>query len=68
MIALMGCMVGIKPNGALKQRFPFVDVFMPPSDPAPLVGYLNSDEIEAEAQALDAELTSARHDVTGIQR
>ncbi len=32
-IALMGCMVGIKPNAALRQRFPFVDVFMPPSDP-----------------------------------
>lgn len=60
-VALMGCMVGIKPNGALKQRFPFVDVFMPPSDPAPLVGYLKSDEIEAEAQELDAEQTSARH-------
>ncbi|MCU0509319.1 MAG: MiaB/RimO family radical SAM methylthiotransferase [Anaerolineae bacterium] len=60
-VALMGCMVGIKPNGALKQRFPFVDVFMPPSDPAPLVGFLKSDEIEAEAQELDAELTSARH-------
>ena len=62
-IALMGCMVGIKPNGALKQRFPFVDVFMPPSDPAPLVGYLKSDEIEAEAQQLDAEQTSARHTI-----
>jgi tRNA-2-methylthio-N6-dimethylallyladenosine synthase len=60
-VALMGCMVGIKPNGALKQRFPFVDVFMPPSDPAPLVGYLQSDEIEAEAQELDAERTSERH-------
>jgi tRNA-2-methylthio-N6-dimethylallyladenosine synthase len=60
-VALMGCMVGIKPNGALKQRFPFVDVFMPPSDPAPLVGYLKSDEIEAEAQELDAERTSERH-------
>ena len=31
-IALMGCMVGIKPNQALLERFPFVDVFMPPSD------------------------------------
>jgi tRNA-2-methylthio-N6-dimethylallyladenosine synthase len=60
-IALMGCMVGIKPNRSLQERFPFVDVFMPPSDPGPLVGYLNSDEIEAEAQELDAEQTSARH-------
>ena len=61
-IALMGCMVGIKPNRALKERFPFVDVFMPPSDPAPLVGFLNSDAVEAEARAFDDEETIARHE------
>ena len=60
-IALMGCMVGIKPNGALKERFPFVDVFMPPSDPRPLVSYLSSDEVEADARLLDKEVTKARH-------
>lgn len=60
-IALMGCMVGIKPNGALKERFPFVDVFMPPSDPGPLVGYLSSDEVEADARQLEEEQTSTRH-------
>lgn len=61
-IALMGCMVGIKPNRSLKERFPFVDVFMPPSDPAPLVGFLNSDAVEAEARAFDEDETSARHE------
>ncbi len=61
-IALMGCMVGVKPNPALKARFPFVDVFMPPSDPGPLVGYLNGDEVDAAARALEEELTLARHD------
>ncbi len=60
-IALMGCMVGIKPNGVLKERFPFVDVFMPPSDPGPLVSYLSSGEVEADARRLDEELTTARH-------
>ena len=39
-IALMGCLVGVKPNPAFVERFPFVDVFMPPSDPGPLVGFL----------------------------
>jgi tRNA-2-methylthio-N6-dimethylallyladenosine synthase len=39
-INLMGCMVGVKDNPRLQQRFPFVDVFSPPSDPAPLVEYL----------------------------
>ncbi len=60
-IALMGCMVGIKPNPALRQRFPFVDVFMPPSEPGPLVGYLTSQAIETEARALEDEETEARH-------
>ena len=60
-IALMGCMVGIKPNGALKERFPFVDVFMPPSDPGPLVSYLSSGEIEADARLVDRKATEARH-------
>ncbi len=60
-IALMGCLVGIKPNPALRERFPFVDVFMPPSEPGPLVGYLTGATVEAEARALDAEETAARH-------
>ena len=60
-IALMGCMVGIKPNAALRQRFPFVDVFMPPSEPGPLVGHLTGHEVEAEAKGVDDEETEARH-------
>jgi hypothetical protein len=36
-INLMGCMVGVKGYERLKQRFPYVDVFSPPSDPGPLV-------------------------------
>lgn len=39
-INLMGCMVGVKHNQALRERFPFVDVFSPPSDPSPLLAYL----------------------------
>ncbi|MCS6771527.1 MAG: tRNA (N6-isopentenyl adenosine(37)-C2)-methylthiotransferase MiaB [Kiritimatiellae bacterium] len=39
-IALMGCMVGMKEAPALKSRFPFVDVFMPPSETAPLLDFL----------------------------
>lgn len=41
-VALMGCMVGLKEAPALKQRFPFVDVFMPPSETAPLLDFLQS--------------------------
>ncbi len=39
-IALMGCIVGRGQNGPLRERFPFVDVFMPPSDMAPLIDML----------------------------
>ncbi len=60
-IALMGCLVGIKPNRALRERFPFVDVFMPPSEPSPLVAYLTSTAVDAEARALETEQTEARH-------
>ncbi len=39
-IALMGCMVGVKGNPRLKKAFPHIDVFMPPSEPGPLVNHL----------------------------
>ncbi|MFN2150023.1 MAG: MiaB/RimO family radical SAM methylthiotransferase, partial [Anaerolineales bacterium] len=46
-INLMGCLVGVKGHGALKERFPQVDVFSPPSDPGPLLAYLTQDESKA---------------------
>ena len=30
-LALMGCMVGIKPSQQLLDNYPFVDIFMPPN-------------------------------------
>jgi tRNA-2-methylthio-N6-dimethylallyladenosine synthase len=43
-VNLMGCLVGVKGHEKLKKRFPFVDVFSPPSDPGPLVSHLTQDE------------------------
>lgn len=60
-IGLMGCMVGVKPSAALAQRFPWVDVFMPPSEPGPLVGYLLEQEIAHESRAIDEAEVLARH-------
>ncbi|MFQ5575436.1 MAG: tRNA (N6-isopentenyl adenosine(37)-C2)-methylthiotransferase MiaB [Anaerolineae bacterium] len=52
-IALMGCLVGVKGNHTLKQAFPHVDVFMPPGDPGPLVNFLlGREHTPLEAQAL----------------
>jgi tRNA-2-methylthio-N6-dimethylallyladenosine synthase len=50
-INLMGCLVGVKGYDHLKKRFPFVDVFSPPSDPGPLVAYLTQDESRRLEQA-----------------
>jgi len=46
-INLMGCMVGVRGAEKLRTRFPFVDVFSPPSDPGPLVSFLTQGEIRA---------------------
>jgi tRNA-2-methylthio-N6-dimethylallyladenosine synthase len=50
-INLMGCLVGIKNAERLKERFPFVDVFSPPSDVGPLVTYLTQEESRSSEEA-----------------
>jgi tRNA-2-methylthio-N6-dimethylallyladenosine synthase len=54
-IALMGCMVGVKPSPALLDRYPYVDVFMAPSESAPLVNHLRQAAIDAEMAAMERE-------------
>jgi tRNA-2-methylthio-N6-dimethylallyladenosine synthase len=39
-VGVMGCLVGVRGNSPLKQTFPWVDVFMAPSEPAPMVDFL----------------------------
>jgi len=56
-IGLMGCMVGVKGNGRLQEAFPHVDVFLPPSEPGPLVEYL----LDREAHRLDRAEVQARY-------
>jgi tRNA-2-methylthio-N6-dimethylallyladenosine synthase len=43
-INLMGCLVGVKGNAQLETRFPYVDVFSPPSDPGPLIRHLSQSD------------------------
>jgi tRNA-2-methylthio-N6-dimethylallyladenosine synthase len=47
-LALMGCMVGVRGGGKLAKVFPHVDVFMPPSEPGPLVDFLLARETEQQ--------------------
>jgi tRNA-2-methylthio-N6-dimethylallyladenosine synthase len=44
-VNLMGCLVGIRDNEQLRARFPYVDVFSPPSDPGPLVSFLTQADV-----------------------
>jgi tRNA-2-methylthio-N6-dimethylallyladenosine synthase len=69
-INLMGCLVGVKGQEFLRDKFPYVDVFSPPSDPGPLISYLSQDESQALEQSeiqsrfelMDAELVLPEHE------
>lgn len=69
-INLMGCLVGVKGAEKLRQRFPFVDVFSPPSDPGPLAAFLTQDdsrsmevtETERRFAVMDGDLTLPAHE------
>ena len=57
-VAVMGCVVGVRGNEALEQRFPFVDIFMEPStDGRPLISHLSQDG----DHDLELAETAARH-------
>ncbi len=52
-VGLMGCLVGLRDTTPLRRRFPWVDVFLPPSQPAPLLEYLAAQGLADEARALE---------------
>ena len=45
-VGLMGCMVGMRESKRLQKQFPFVDVFMPPSDTRPLMEFLGDNQLD----------------------
>lgn len=58
-IALMGCLVGVRKPKHLIDRLPWVDVFLPPSEPGPLLDFLYDRShpdpgrrVESEARAI----------------
>lgn len=66
-INLMGCMVGPKPSLELRRAFPYVDVFSPPSDPAPLVDHLLGRSLDLRQttqrfESMDRELVLPLHE------
>ncbi|MEM7532760.1 MAG: MiaB/RimO family radical SAM methylthiotransferase [Chloroflexota bacterium] len=60
-LALMGCMVGVKPSQKLMDAYPEVDVFMPPSESSPLINYLRQEEIDAEMAVIEQEQLKQRY-------
>ncbi len=52
-IGVMGCMVGVKDPLYLRQKLPYVDVFLPPSEPAPMVSFLKDRMDESELIATE---------------
>jgi tRNA-2-methylthio-N6-dimethylallyladenosine synthase len=56
-INLMGCLVGVKEDPGLRESFPYVDVFSPPSDPRPLLKHLERHLGREE----EAQETARRH-------
>ncbi|MGD0752123.1 MAG: tRNA (N6-isopentenyl adenosine(37)-C2)-methylthiotransferase MiaB [Anaerolineales bacterium] len=67
-VNLMGCLVGIRDNVKLRARFPYVDVFSPPSDPGPLISFLTQEDARLNEAAetgnrfsvMDGELSPTR--------
>jgi tRNA-2-methylthio-N6-dimethylallyladenosine synthase len=56
-IGVMGCLVGIGDSALLQERFPYVDVFLPPSDGSALIELLKG----REGYDLDRQEVAQRH-------
>jgi tRNA-2-methylthio-N6-dimethylallyladenosine synthase len=53
-VGVMGCMVGMKDPLTLRKKLPWVDVFLAPSDPAPMVNLLRDKGWESEVIETEA--------------
>ncbi|MCU0511081.1 MAG: tRNA (N6-isopentenyl adenosine(37)-C2)-methylthiotransferase MiaB [Anaerolineae bacterium] len=53
-IGVMGCLVGVRDPVELRKKLPFVDVFMSPSEPQPMVDFLQDLPGEVDIQRQEA--------------
>jgi tRNA-2-methylthio-N6-dimethylallyladenosine synthase len=58
-INLMGCLIGVRGNQKILDRFPWVDVVSPPSNPEPLIHFLNQRKVKQD-------LSSNQEDINAI--
>ncbi len=59
-VGLMGCLVGVRDPLWLREKLPQVDVFLPPSDPQPMVEFLRDRATESEIRTREAAERAAR--------
>jgi len=59
-IGVMGCLVGVQDALRLRKRVPYVDVFMSPSNPQPMVEFLYGRMSEVEVLELEAKTRQER--------
>jgi len=57
-INLMGCLIGVRGNQKIQERFPWVDVISPPSDPEPLLSFLINRDAKKETWEKQQELNA----------
>jgi len=57
-INLMGCLIGVRGNQKILDRFPWVDVVSPPSDPQPLIQYLSQRAVKENLTEKQTEINA----------
>jgi tRNA-2-methylthio-N6-dimethylallyladenosine synthase len=62
-VGVMGCLVGVRDPLHLRQRLPYVDVFMAPSEPTAMIDFLVSRMSEAEVLELEAKRREQRDEM-----
>ena len=67
-ISLMGCLIGVRGNTKIQERFPWVDVVAPPSDPEPLLRFLGERFAKENAQARTDQLNTMLDDELVLPR
>ena len=57
-INLMGCLIGVRGNNRIQEKFPWVDVVSPPSHPEPLIRFLSERAAKTQSEEKQTELNS----------
>jgi tRNA-2-methylthio-N6-dimethylallyladenosine synthase len=62
-LGVMGCLVGHRDPTPLRERFPFVDLFLPPSQPRELIRFLDGRVLDCAAREIEWQALTERYRV-----